>query len=103
MAKARDEAMGEVFAVRSACCIFWFHSVTTSALAEPHRTIAKSAAPRLRANLLLKFLMFIIVLLICKRGLRERTMRGVRTVAMLLQLLASRIYVRFAELMSLAQ
>jgi len=30
-------------------------------------------------------------------------MRGVRTVAMLLQLLASRIYVRFAELLSLAQ
>ena len=30
-------------------------------------------------------------------------MRGVRTVAMLLQLLGSLIYVRFADLMSLAQ
>src|SRR5919199_1462508 len=104
MAKTLDETMGEVFAVSSACCAFWFQSVTTSALAEPHRTIAKSAATRLSANFLLKFPIFIVVLLICKRGFREREpCAGCVTVAMPLQLLASRIYVRFAELLSLTQ
>src|SRR3954462_6120795 len=103
MTKTRDEAMGEVFAVRRACCAFWFQSVTTSALAEPHRMIAKSAATKLEANFLLKISILMVVLLICKRGFRERTMRGVRYRRHAFQFTASRICVRFAELPSLTR
>src|SRR5205085_5376684 len=77
IAKTLDEAMGEVFAVRSACCAFWFQSVTTSARAESHRATARSAAATPSADFILKLLL-LMVFSLSRRGNLERTTCGVR-------------------------
>src|SRR5437016_5410416 len=63
MARARDEAMGETFAVRRACWALWFHSVITSALAVPHKIMARSPTTALSARFPLTILLFMVILL----------------------------------------